>query len=113
MALLIIMEFFITLGYPVIFYKFHDELFGNGQKKYNPKLQNIYWRIVTYFTLMCIVIVARYCYYVVEETAKAIAALPNQQIEEKELIPSYVTELLFCYLVFYQIYTANIINQRD
>jgi hypothetical protein len=103
------MEFLITVGYPLTFYKFHDELFGNGKKRYNLKLQNIYWRLVIYFSLMSILIVSRYCYYVTEETAKAMDSLPNQEINCEELIPSYVSELLFCYLVFYQIYTANII----
>jgi hypothetical protein len=57
------MEFFVTFGYPVVFYKLHAEL----ERQLLPcVLQRINAKLVLYFTLMSVLIVTRYVYYVVE-----------------------------------------------
>jgi len=61
--ILVVMEFFVTFGYPIVFYKLHAEL----EKQLIPTvLQRVNCKLVLYFTLMSVLIVSRYVYYVVE-----------------------------------------------
>ena len=57
------MEFFVSVGYPIVFYKLHAEL----ERQLMPAvLKRINVKLVLYFTIMSALIVTRYVYYVVE-----------------------------------------------
>ena len=102
---LVVMEFFVTFGYPIVFYKLHAEL----EKQLIPTvLQRVNCKLVLYFTLMSVLIVSRYIYYVVEvATIEIDPTSAEPVISQRQLIPCYISELIFSSLILFHLYEAN------
>ena len=92
---LMIIEFLVTLGFPIIFYFFYKQTktYMNSHvfKRIKPKL-------LFYFVSMSCLITTRFLYYVYEVTVKEFT--PTTQISYLQLIPSFLSELAFSVLNF-------------
>ena len=67
-----------------------------------------------YFTLMSVLIVSRYVYYVVEvATVEIDPTSVEPVITQRQLIPCYVSELIFSALILFHIYEANVLKETD
>lgn len=101
--LLLLLEAFVTLAYPVLFYKLIN------------RIETPHYQLVIYCSLMVIVLFTRYIYYITETGANRIN--PNVKdieiIHVLQLIPSVVAESLLSLLFFYHLWQINHMQEKE
>ena len=91
---LMIIEFFVTLGYPIIFYFFYKQTKSYVSMEAFKRIRS---KLLFYFVCMSCLITTRFVYYVYEVTEKEFT--PTSQISYLQLLPSFLSELAFSILI--------------